>query len=647
MLIREKIPAIQSLRGIAVIAVLFFHLGLLPGGFVGVDIFFIISGYLISKILVGSDILQPKAIMSFIKRRAMRLVPAAALMTSAVTFFGIFLLPPDIQMDTWVTSLSHLAIAANLPISVQLGSYFSGAKEFYPLMHMWSLSVEEQLYLGFLLAVILSALLSKLVFRRNFLTLIMLGVSIFSFFAFAIGPILQGFAYAGFVSYFSPVIRVWQFGLGFAVYILTRNNTANFMKPSAPLISLGFFSLFALILSSISGLNTGWQWVAVVSMVSAILLAGVGLSTKSWRIKPLEWIGDRSYGIYLWHWPIISLFLRSQNAQSLDGFGQQLAIAFASLFFGHLSYELVEKKFHHRNPILSARGKRNFTLLLLSGFVLSHSLALMSVEYKRETLNDHTFAEVDLSQCHQRLLKEACMTSVGGGAIGDRLVLIGDSNAKMVAPAFQSSALQLPISSFVAKTAPGCSGTAWSLNLDDSPDSCEGYYSWVREQAAMANTTFVLVLSSSGWFQEDNFGSSSWDETDLKKSKKFSNVIDFVSLANKNGNEVIFVEPIPKLRGTDWHIDACSFTGALQKSCSQGVPLATSIADRFQLLSALERTGVVETINIDALVCPNSYCSSWDEDGYLVFRNAGHLEPSYLLKHSDRIAEILSQDLAN
>lgn len=645
MLIREKIPEIQSLRGVAVISVLFFHLGLLPGGFVGVDIFFIISGFLISKILIGKEILRPSVIKSFIKRRAMRLVPAAGLMTSVVTFGGIFFLLPEVQMDTWVTSLAHLALASNLPISVQLGTYFSGSKELYPLMHMWSLSVEEQLYVGFLIAVIIAALFSKLVSQRNFLTIIMLLVSLISFFAFAIGPTLQGFDFAGFVSYFSPVIRVWQFGLGFIVYVLTRAKRANSIRPNLPILSLGFLSLFTLIVSSIFGFDAGWQWVAGVSIVSSILLAGVCMSPGSLRIKPLEWIGDRSYGIYLWHWPIISLYLRSQNSQSLDGLGELVAITFASLICGHLSYELVEKKFNNRDPSLSARGKRNFAMLLLAGFVLSHSLALVSIEHKIEALRDHTFANVDLGQCHQRLLTESCITEVGSG--GETLVLIGDSNASMLSPAFQFSASQLPISRFVAKTAPGCSGTAWSLNLDDSPDSCEQYYSWVRDEAAKANRTFILALAGSGWLFEYNVRGPSSAVNILEKSQKFSNLVDFIHLAQMNGNEVIVVEPVPNLRGTGWNINSCSFMGALQRSCGEVVPLVTSNSERVSFLKALEGTAAVETINIDSLVCPDSKCSSWNEDGYLVFEEAGHLEPSYLLKHSDEIGRIVRLSLAN
>ncbi len=300
----EKIqyrPDIDGLRAIAVISVLLQHLNasFLPGGFVGVDVFFVISGYLITYQVYKEVCAGSFSIKQFYTRRINRIVPA--LMTVIFTTFaaGIILLSPSDLIN-----LADSAIYATLGVSNiffwrEYGNYFSGNAAEAPLLHTWSLGVEEQFYLVWPILIIG---ISKLNRKHMAITLTALTIS-------AIAVSEAGVNITASASYYLLPTRFFELMLG-GLLALLFTKRQNISKPLSNLsfssgILLIFGSLFLLDKSShFPGLNALWPCLGA----ALIIWSGTNPQPISRIItnKPMVFIGLISYSLYLWHWPIIA-----------------------------------------------------------------------------------------------------------------------------------------------------------------------------------------------------------------------------------------------------------------------------------------------------------------------------------------------------
>lgn len=621
----KKNSSIQVLRGVAVLLVLLFHLGIFDAGFIGVDIFFVISGYLIAKSALGREFRGLKQAIAFIRRRVARLLPAFATMATLVSVAAIPVLNPKVHVETLTTAVAGFMLAANIPVSIQLGDYFGGSKESYPLMHTWSLSVEEQLYAAF----ILSALLASWLWPRRLrllVGLVWLGAGAVSILLFSIGPYLAGFPMAGIVSYFSPVTRLWQFGLGVGVFFLTawrqatHQTTSSSRKESIKWLTLVSLALLAALAFPLIGLPFGSLWVVSASLLSAVFLAFAILNEAQIDIRPLHWLGDRSYSIYLWHWPVISLYLTSNDKSALENLFEIALIVFVSLLLGHLSFRLVETPWLGLSNRPSSKknrvnSKSSFALLLIVpiALVLSNS----ATQVKDQAVQEIFYSKVSLDTCHGRSANQICSTQTGGA--GPRLVLIGDSHARMFTPAVTTASTRLPISELLVRTAPGCSGIAWTEETPGSIsnlDSCARFYEEVLFLVNSSIETVFLVATAS-----------------LRASP--DSLILFSDLAASKGHTTIFIEPIPQFDDA-WSLKQCSFTSTISRTCGPAGFTTASESDTPLQPGALALE--ISGVQVDDLVCRNQVCSIWDQDGLLIYEDSGHLEPSWLLQFSEEIA---------
>ncbi|MFA6114598.1 MAG: acyltransferase family protein [Sphingomonas sp.] len=294
-------PEIDGLRAVAVAAVLLFHFdrSLLPGGFVGVDIFFVISGFLISSILL-SDISNDRfSLGRFYQRRISRIFPAALLVILVTT-----LAASQIYSDQDLASLGVTAAAAavsliNFKLLSQHG-YFVMSADAQPLLHYWSLAVEEQFYLVFPL---LLWLLMRFVARP---LRAMFCMTVLSY-------VLCGFvtAYYPTIAFYMLPTRAWELLAGscLALYVghgAHRDGTSGWWAPWAGL---------ALIVLSVFVIDEASRfpgWLAALPVLGAVLLIAPTDGTKFGPVKLLAQpamvaIGVRSYSLYLWHWPVFSL----------------------------------------------------------------------------------------------------------------------------------------------------------------------------------------------------------------------------------------------------------------------------------------------------------------------------------------------------
>jgi peptidoglycan/LPS O-acetylase OafA/YrhL len=292
-------PDIDGMRAFAVLSVVAFHAfpWALPGGFVGVDVFFVISGFLITGILLGQERFS---ISAFYVRRAKRIFPALTLVLASCLLAGWVLLTPEELRSLGKHTLAGALFASNLAYSQEAGGYFNGASETKPLLHLWSLGVEEQYYLAWPLFV---AVLRK--HPRAFLV----GT------ALLVVASLGGCAYLTIhrpsAAFFFPLSRFWELGIG--GLLATVQGQTRSTPLSAQVRAALSWGGAALLLLGVIVIHQGKQfpgfW-ATLPVLGATALILSGPDTLLGRVvlgsRVMVAVGLISYPLYLWHWPLLS-----------------------------------------------------------------------------------------------------------------------------------------------------------------------------------------------------------------------------------------------------------------------------------------------------------------------------------------------------
>ena len=348
---------IQGLRAIAVGLVVAFHAGLpVPGGFVGVDVFFVISGFVITAMLMREQSANHRIRLTrFYGRRFLRLLPALALLVTVVAAASFLLQNPfGAQQTTASTGVGAVLLSANLVISHASGDYFADSAITNPLVNTWSLSVEEQFYLVFPALLVVGWMLARrtrirplhLVATLAVVSFVLAVVTTFLSSAESLswfgGP--QSFAY------YSPATRAWEFAVG-ALLALMLSRIPRIPSGAMTVIALlGVLLIFAAaVLLNDETPFPGLAALLPVGGTLLLLLAGsqrVSLINRTLASRPLVLVGDISYSWYLWHWPVIVFVALLWPDQPLA----LVAAAAGSMLPAALSYRLVEQPLRHLKP---------------------------------------------------------------------------------------------------------------------------------------------------------------------------------------------------------------------------------------------------------------------------------------------------------
>jgi peptidoglycan/LPS O-acetylase OafA/YrhL len=335
---------IDGLRAIAVLSVIAFHLdpGLLPGGFVGVDIFFVISGFLISLHILEELDAGRFSVAEFYRRRIKRIAPVMLVVTALTLLVSqLVLIPDDAQAAARSAFWSVLSLANVHFYLADDQSYFAAATNAKPLLHLWSLGVEEQFYF-------IWPLLLLLVWRPARSHLILAAAAVVAMASFVAGEIVYP-RDPSFVYYMLPM-RAGELVVGgiTAVLVLERVNKRVPPRLVAPLAVAGLLLIGAsLVLLNEEMVFPGLR--AIIPTLGASLLLFCGSCSPTWPSKmlapgPLVWVGLRSYSAYLWHWPLIAFY---RYGHSDLGFLAGGAIFALTMILAGLSYRLIEQPARH------------------------------------------------------------------------------------------------------------------------------------------------------------------------------------------------------------------------------------------------------------------------------------------------------------
>jgi len=322
---------INGLRAWAVIAVLLFHFSLigLPGGFAGVDVFFVISGYLMTAIIVSGHEKGRFSIWKFYMARVRRILPALIVLIAALLVVGWFWLPTYDYQKLGAQSAYGLSFLSNIYYWGTAG-YFDSASHEKWLLHTWSLAVEAQFYVLYPLIVALVWRfwkgLKAITITLTLLFIVSLTVNLF---VINLNP--------SSAFYLLPS-RGWELAAGGLVYLIARQN---WVSPS--LKSNGFWLGWVLVIGSFAFIEESFAWPGYWAILpvlgTSLIILGQRESCLLTDNTTAQWLGDRSYSLYLWHWPlVVALYFTGLDTDWL-----WVAGAFVlSLVLAHLSYQLIE-----------------------------------------------------------------------------------------------------------------------------------------------------------------------------------------------------------------------------------------------------------------------------------------------------------------
>lgn len=482
---------IDGLRALAVVPVILFHAGfeIFGGGFVGVDVFFVISGYLITTILIEDIEKKRFSIVSFYERRARRLFPALFfVMLVCIPFAWLWMLPS--QVESFSKSLTVVSLFASNILFWRESGYFAAVAKEKPLLHTWSLAVEEQFYVLFPVFLFLFWRFGKQ--RVFWMIVVMAAISLF----------LSEWGWRNKPSanfYLAPT-RAWELFAGsIAAFIVQKKG----VQKNNLLAFLGFaaiiFSIFAY--DESTPFPSIYSLVPVLGVVLLVLFAEKEtVVAKLLSTKAFVSIGLISYSAYLWHQPLFAFGrIRLENPSLLI----MTVLSSIAILLGYFSWKYIEKPFRHHKTVTRSSVFLNSIVGIIL-FITIGFFGHFSDGYKSYLLNEQQIGLVNslerstLPSCKGKI--DECLKSVEFED-SKNIILLGDSNAYHFSIGLQGIADELGFS-FLPLTFPGCMPLANFYRLEQSPGfntECISFNSSVADRLSALNNKIDVIVVSAAW----------------------------------------------------------------------------------------------------------------------------------------------------
>ncbi|MFO0690669.1 MAG: acyltransferase family protein [Myxococcota bacterium] len=620
----------DGLRAIAVLSVLLFHIdeALLPGGFVGVDVFFVLSGYLISRNLLSEIEGRRFSLVEFYRRRIKRIAPALLVVVAATLVVSqLVMLPLDARAAA-KSALFALASLANVYFWLyQDTGYFANDSGELPFLQLWSLGVEEQFY--FVWPLLLAALYRP--GRRRGFAIAIGAVALLSFAAgelfFTRSP--------SFVYYMLPT-RAGELMFGALGALATTRASAIPALESkagrAALSGLAWLGLAA-IGASLFGLSErdvfpGLRAIPPTAGTTLVILAGhfaPGRLSRLLALRPMVWIGLLSYSAYLWHWPLLA-FLRYGHPD----FGPLAGMAVFALTFvlAWATYRFVEQPARHvswpfSRVFLLQYGLPGGALVLLAVVAMrldGYGLQARDAEYRaslaamqQQVLPPFHFPSVCQRQLATPALLEDPVCVVGAkGEAPPRAILWGDSNAAHYVGVLQAfaEAAGFRFRNVAVGACPAIDGDPAPLVLPHRLKDCRASLALVRPVVE----TYPVVVLAVSWIR--------YEDTE----RLFADAQATIRRLAGEGKQVVVLGKIPEIPGYDRRCreKALRYPGLVcPRWTSPVLPEIAAMNERLRAFAATVPN--VAYYDVTEALCREGTCSAFDADGRALYYDTGHL----------------------
>ena len=620
-------PDIEGIRALAILLVVGSHTDFpgLGAGFIGVDIFFVVSGYLISALLISEiDATGRIDLGTFYARRIRRLLPAFIFMLVCISFATWHLLPAFRQSETAFSASLASFWASNIQFALARADYFDQYSKVNAFLHTWSLGVEEQFYL--IWPILISASIARR--HRTATRLTMMLICVFSLsltFNVWLTPQLQT------STFFLMPLRAWQFSAGALAYVaslqVAKNGTQETRKCGAQALSWTGVSLifFGLLFISESHSYPG-AWAIIPTAATALLLVGNSVNSNSavvrvLSIAPAQWIGRISYSWYLWHWPFIVLGTAaiSKNINSLP-----LALALASLLPAWLSFTLLEGPVRKSSAFLS-RPKWTIIGALLISSITSIS-ALKWYSHAEDARLTHDSVSISRPKIYAMGCDEWHKSSrlnpchFGDDRKNGTILMIGDSVGLQWFPAIESiaKARDMRLVILTKSACPIVDEDYFYDVIGRSYAECKKWRESALRYASSISPTWLIIGSSAHY----PFNENEWRHGSER----------IFRIASDSADIVMVLRPTPSVPfdGPSCALEASSPSAQLVGSsrCRTAASDARTNSVWTWVNEATTAFSNVRTVDMNPLICPNEKCQAV-QGGLLVFRDSTHLDGNF------------------
>lgn len=622
---------IEGLRAVAILLVVAGHAGFpgLAGGFIGVDVFFVLSGFLITGLLVVEHGREGKIdFRSFYSRRFRRLLPALAVMLLVTGALATQLVPPVDRSSHALAGVSAALWLSNIHFAVSDVDYFSGHDNLY--LHTWSLGVEEQFYLFWPLLLALFLPRGYMRMQRVYFAFILLGAISFT------ACLLLSWMSAPLAFYLTPM-RAWQFALGGLVWLhffSGRSMSGTGPRWSQPIAAMAATTGLFLIAIAAVWLNSGHRypglWALLPTLGTCFVLAAgsvasqTSLPLRALASAPMQWLGRMSYGWYLWHWPF--LILGAAAVGVVDGW-LRAGLMIAALIVAWASFHLIESPIRRsrRWPLTPARTIiASLAVMACVSFVGARQMTQAQAE-AGEWRSAHriTVPKIYGAGCdrwYQDAELTPCVIAPPGAAVST-VVVLGDSIGLQWFPALErlAEAQNWELVILTKSACPIVDHDIFYSRIGRDYVECSEW----REQAISYISRLVpdaVIIGSSPSY---DFSEEQWVEGTRRILDRLSPIAGEIGVLR--GTPILPFSGVTCLSFQtplrDWLSKSRSCTAS---ATSDGLGRVAGY-----LTAAATGYGNVRVIDLNELVCPDGVCHA-ERDGVLVYRDTQHLNADFV-----------------
>lgn len=612
-------PGVDGLRTIAVVIVLLFHLGFssVSGGYVGVDVFFVISGFLITGIIFNNIDKNEFSYLGFMSSRISRLYPALIFILIFIILFGFLLYSP-----ADLVQVSESAVYATFSLSniffANSSGYFDNSSEINPLLHTWSLAVEQQFYLIWPIIILLSYKINKksVPYIITFIAIASLVASQWA----TKNMQIEGY-------YWTP-FRMFELAFGGVVFFISKKcNPSTMMKEFMMLVGL------ILILYSTLTFTSSTQFPGLNAMIP---VTGAMLCILSHDAKYTGFIvnngfsvgvGLISYSVYLIHWPLIVFYkywvFRELNIQ------EKILILFSSFFIAYFMYVYIENKYRKINlRELSAKSITLTASIFICAFLFSFTISKNGFVWRTNGVSPEMLTE----EYSKRLyggdgVRQSIKVILGDEKSKPSFVIMGDSYSRQYANA---------ISNFMIKNGESAVGffkdgcffsNNTPLNIKGKIES--GCVNVAKKAISFANENNIPIIFSQSWMNyRDKVFYDGLDTKSLSNEEYADfNVNNIIEIKNSVNNRLIVIGMPPASGSIGGSLSCITRPSFIKQKCVSA--LASDYKDwKYEINSRMEKSlqsNGIHFINPYNLMCDGVKCYSLGDDGEPLYSDATHL----------------------